>query len=1071
MRAPVYHLFQYVVRVARRGLGIVSGRSLAVSLAISLTTSLAVPLALALLLPAPALAQSPYVDGLELYRKGNFQEAERALRAALPKPPPPPAPAPGAQPPPPPPPPPPFPEEAHLRAVLGFTLLRRNQLADAEEQFALVRRAVPPSGEGISSMNSESVRAVGALGLGWTAFARGKTNEAVEIFSDVMNRPAAARMPDMLVESVPADARLGLGLIALGRGEAQKAQNHLEAATRGQNVLSSSKELFLALGDARALAGDTKGALAAWAEVPRRSSRFPGDAPRDELARLKAAHLQETGGELSSARAAYEKLAEGKHYVAEALLGQARIMLAQGNGSATLPVLKKLVTLEPLMAEPLSRTVAADATLRPLLKDWGLAYFHRAGYLDALSKLSGYLDDVDPKDYACLMGLGWSHLRLGQGMQAWDAFTEASKVRADTADPLAGIGSAALVLGRKVEARTILGRALAADPANAVALNAMGHLELASGDITAAQKYFRASLSSRPDYSDSRLAIAKILFDRAEYDAAAAEYFRLATQEKRSVAAWSGMGWARLRLGQYDEAYQAFAEARRVAPDQPVASYGMAMALAKKGQADKAAQRLAEAIFLSPDFAATPEVLELMRSRPEYSELFLEMGEAYSRKLYPTAAAPYLEEYLRTHPNSRPGRRALGWASFWAGQEDKAHALFQTLITVNKDDADAHLGDGLALLSRGHLDRAEPHLKDAVRLDPTNALAWRGLALLYARQGRDKDAAQTLAAAPKSRQERLDRMSASGFGALNEGRLVDALRDFRRAVTLDAGLAAPRYGLAFTLLALGDARQAREELLAGLNLDPAFLDQAELSNFLARHPEMGALAGDLTWSQLYALNLPAARAGFERILATDPGNMEALFGMGATAYLQGDWPLAESCFDKLLPRAPLNSRSWDKWSHLMDKLGWSAFHQQKWDKALHAFDWLRTYHPESPYAAALAGMGWALLKNDQHGQAQMLFSRSLTIFPRNLTAMSGMTALKKAPETDEQDADIDDDPPPPVKKSKKSAKAKKAQDDDPAPAKKSSKKTAKVTTSTKTTSAKPKAEPTPAKAKKAAKKS
>ena len=82
----------------------------------------------------------------------------------------------------------------------------------------------------------------------------------------------------------------------------------------------------------------------------------------------------------------------------------------------------------------------------------------------------------------------------------------------------------------------------------------------------------------------------------------------------------------------------------------------------------------------------------------------------------------------------------MAWASFWAGQEDKAHALFQTLITVNKDDPDAHLGDGLALLSRAHLDLAEPHLRDAVRLDPKNSLAWRALVLLLSRQGREKEA-------------------------------------------------------------------------------------------------------------------------------------------------------------------------------------------------------------------------------------------------------------------------------------------------------------------------------------------
>ncbi len=976
------------------------------ALSVLIAPALALAACLCLCSPAPARADSPYVQGLELYRQGKYPEALKVLRAALPTPPPPavgpgpalpPAADEGEEPP-------------HVRAVLGFTLLRMNLLSEAEEQFLLVHA-------------NPAMQGVGALGLGWTSFARGKTSPAVDDLNEALAKSAPANaFPDMLHESVPANAQLALGLIALGRGQAQEARKCLEAATQGPDVLASPKELYLALGDARAQLGDAAGAQAAWAEVPRRASRFPGDAPRDELARLKSARLYEAQGSADEALSAYSSLAGGRYYAAEALLGQTRTLLGLGRPAAALPALRRLVALDPNLAEPLEPATQRDPLLRPALKDWGLAYFHRAEYMAALSKLSGYLDDVDPRDEACHLGMGWSFLRLGYLSRAWDSFSDAARLKPTSADPQVGMAATSVAFGQPEQARELLNRALAMEPGNALALNTQGHLELSQGRTQQALDSFRAALKSRPDYVDSRLSVARLLFERAEYDAAASEFFRLVTQEKRSTTGWNGLGWARLRLGQYDDALSAFAEARRQNPSLPAAAYGMGITLARQGHAEQASQRLAEAIFLSPEFAATPEVLELMRSRPEYTELFLEMGEAYARKLYPTTAAPYLEEYLRQNPNSRPGRRALAWASFWAGQEDKAHALFQTLITVNKDDPDAHLGDGLALLSRGHLDLAEPHLRDAVRLDPKSSLAWRALVLLLSRQGRDREAVAAQQQTPRSRVERLDRMSASGFAALSEGRINDAVRDFRRAMRLDSSLAGPRYGLAFALVAQGDHEQAREELLAGLNLDPAYLDDQELSQLLSQHAELSALAVDLSWSQLYALNLSAARAGFERTLATSPGSMEALFGLGATAYLQADWALAENCFDKLLPRAPLTGPSWDKWSHLMDKLGWSAYHQQKYDKALHAFDWLRTYHPETPYASALGGMGWALLGKGQPQQAQGLFLRSLTIFPRNLTAMQGMTALKKAPETD--DEDMDDEPEPVVKTKRKGKAAK-----------------------------------------------
>lgn len=976
----------------------------------------------ALFTPASARADSPYVEGLELYRQGKFDDAAKTLRAGLPQTPqtseataPPAIPTPSRQATLPAPlsstPPADTEESPHLRAVLGFTLLKLNHLPEAEEQFDIVR-------------HNADMAPVGLLGAGWAAYARGRTSAAVRLFEEALRKAAPAPgqppLPDMLRESVPMDARLALGLIALGRDDPAEALKQLEAGKDGQDVLGSPKEYFLALGDARARMNDPRGAVDAWSEVSRHDSHLPGDAPHDELARLKTARLQENGGMADAALSGYAALSRGSFYRAEALQGQARVLLARGQTAQALPVLRRLVNEDPNMVGALAEKIQEDPLLRPVLKDWGLAYFHRASYRSGREKLVRYLDDVDPADTAGLIGVGWCDLRLGQPGDAQHSFGEALAKRPNDPGAMVGLAASAMAMGDPGRARGLISRALALDPKNALALGTLGHLELSQGNTQKGLDDFRAALKSRPDYVDARLSAARILFDRGDYDASAAEFFRLVTQERRSSVGWNGLGWARLRLGAYDEALSAFAEARRQNPNVPVGAYGMGVTLAREGRADQASQRLAEAIFLNPDFSATPEVLELMRSRPEYTDLFLEMGEAYARRLYPTTAAPYLEEYLRQNPNSREGRRSLAWASFWAGQEDKAHALFQTLITVNKDDADAHLGDGLALLSRGHLNLAEPHLRDAVRLDSKNARAWRALTLLLRRQGRVQEAEAAQKQAPQSRLERLDRMSASGFAALSEGRLHDAMADFHRAVALDPGLAAPHYGLAFTLVEVDDVKQARDELLAGMNLDPAYLDDQELSDLLGQHAELNALAVDLSWSQLYALNLPAARAGFERILGGSPSSMEALFGLGATAYLQADWATAEHCFDKLLPRAPLTSPSWDKWCHLMDKLGWSAYQQHKYNKALHVFSQLRDFHPDTPYAEALDGMGWALMGKGQDKQAENLFARSLNIFPRNLTAVQGMLAMQRSPEGEDEDYDVE--PAAPVKKSGKHSK-------------------------------------------------
>src|SRR4029079_9279372 len=75
----------------------------------------------------------------------------------------------------------------------------------------------------------------------------------------------------------------------------------------------------------------------------------------------------------------------------------------------------------------------------------------------------------------------------------------------------------------------------------------------------------------------------------------------------------------------------------------------------------------------------------------------------------------------------------LSWRQhgFW---KDKL-ALFSHALDVTENNAVAHLMVGSALLDRDQLDAAEPHLREALRLDPNYADAMSNIGVLQAKRG------------------------------------------------------------------------------------------------------------------------------------------------------------------------------------------------------------------------------------------------------------------------------------------------------------------------------------------------
>lgn len=135
--------------------------------------------------------------------------------------------------------------------------------------------------------------------------------------------------------------------------------------------------------------------------------------------------------------------------------------------------------------------------------------------------------------------------------------------------------------------------------------------------------FYEAALKRRPDryaWTGRGFALLKL----GNYEEAIASYDRaLAIREDET--SWCQRGHALCQLGRYSEALMSYSQALRVEPDFDAAFYGKACVYALQGNVDRAIQHLQQAIALSPQeyrvLAKTDLRLQSIRRDPRFHRL------------------------------------------------------------------------------------------------------------------------------------------------------------------------------------------------------------------------------------------------------------------------------------------------------------------------------------------------------------------------------------------------------------------------------------------------------------------
>jgi tetratricopeptide (TPR) repeat protein len=910
--------------------------------------------------------KSDYQEGLSAFEKKDYNKSFQFLQKVLKK----------------------DPKNVEAMQLLGFVYFQLNRIRDAEITFLEVQK--------LSKNNDRVFR-----GLGWIYFLYGKNEESKKYFlkeiewanNHFNNSNYAPNYTDSdkaYIESTYSDGNYGLGLLAKRAGDYKTAISSLENAAKKRNEFSERSEILTALGDCHLEQSKYSDAASVY-------SRAVSENKKNLTAHLKLAWSYYYDKKYDMAEKAFEKAQDASKESVEALYGLALSGNMLGKPEKVRENLASGIALGPYYMDNryVHEIIEKKPDLRSLWKDFGLAYYKYGYYAAAVYKLDGYLGKINPNDFDAMVAAGWSYRWLGYLDKAIDTFNDAARLNPKSDEPLVGLGSAYMAYGKAAESEDYFKKALSANQKSAIAHNGLAYLYNYLKDPVKAEDALKKSIAIKKDYFDSQAFLANLYLSQKRYAEAAKEYENVLKIDRSLPATLNGLGWSYYYSGRFKDARGAFEESKKLNPYFAEAHYGLGLSLSKLGEKEDSKSEFVTAIQIWPYYSHTKDLVDIIKSDKSWSDLYMTLGWSYYYNLQYALALDAFKEYQKEKPGDIPALRGIAWSNYWMGQLDTAYSNFQEILKKDTGDLDAMVGTGWVLFYKGRDEDALGILKKAVAKDPKLTNAMRTMAAIYFKNKNYREADSIYKKIAELEPHATDAHNNQGWLLYKEQKYKEAIGKFNESLGIYRYFGEPHYGIALSYLKTGEIDKAKESFTTAIYLYPGYMDGKELYEILDGNPKLKSLNVDLGWSYYYNYYYDAAKFHFNRALKADPSDRDAMLGAGTISYVLGDLKSAIEIFGKLTDGIPKTAEYWDKWSYMLDNLGWSYFYSKDYDKALETFKKLEAYHPKIKYIAPINGQAWCLLQTGKKAEAEKLFRESIKIVPGNYSAETGIRSLKK----------------------------------------------------------------------------
>jgi putative PEP-CTERM system TPR-repeat lipoprotein len=435
-----------------------------------------------------------------------------------------------------------------------------------------------------------------------------------------------------------------------------------------------------------------------------------------------------------------------------------------------------------------------------------------------------------------------------------------------------------------------------------------GNLLLATGAFGDAKARAQKALSKSPDHVEVRILLGNALAGLEDADRAIKEFEEAIRLDPSQSASYIGLGTLRGARGDREAAEEAFKQALARDPKSALARLALAQFYWSTGRLDAAEHTLLDALAIDPDDRRANIALAVFY---EYTG----RGDE---------AEPYL---LIAQRSDSSGTAALMLADYYIRENRLAEAT-SLLRRISSDPKSGFLSSlRLAAIAdlQGRSDEALETLDRLLAAQPRNSIALAAKADLLRRRGRFDDALRAadgaIGADPLSAQAQFIR----GQILEAKGRAGQALQAFNRTLDLNPRASAAQVELARLRLDSGAAEGSVALAADAVRTDPENLDarlvlaraltlrhdyaQAEstLRELLRVAPRAAAVHGQLGLLLAMKNDAPGARQAFERALALDPFELDAVGGLTALDFGAARRTEAIARLDGLLNRAPGNA--------------------------------------------------------------------------------------------------------------------------------------------------------------------
>jgi tetratricopeptide (TPR) repeat protein len=278
-----------------------------------------------------------------------------------------------------------------------------------------------------------------------------------------------------------------------------------------------------------------------------------------------------------------------------------------------------------------------------------------------------------------------------------------------------------------------------------------------------------------------------------------------------------------------------------------------------------------------------------------------------------------------------------GMRRHMAGDLAGAAGLYERVLKVSPDNADALNLLGVAALQGGAPDRAAALLRRAVALDGRHPGYLNNL-------GQALDA---------------------------QGEVAAALDSYRAALALAPGDPRCLNNIGLALSRMGDFAGALEAATAAAEADPSNSEY---------HHNVGATLLDMGRAD-------EAQAALERALALNPGQADSYSSLGLLLANRGDTQNAVACCMRATEIEPLNVEGHEACRKLLWDIGDAEHMNASYIRACER-------HPDVP--ETFVNLGTALIECQEPAEAAAALQRALTLDPRNAAALSRMGAALSA---------------------------------------------------------------------------